>query len=227
MKATRTIQIALLSSACALVAGTGWGQATPEFSADYVTTSVAPAGRGPQTTKVYVAQGFLRTESLDRGHVMATVQDYARQKSIQIVPDQGWYAESDLQAGRGGGRGPDVHQHDINNPCADQEGTTCAKIGIDMVDGRSCDNWEFTGKDGKKWTACFDQQIHLLLRRVADGRTSELRNIKLGKQDPSLFRPAPDLKPGGVDQKLMQDSLEEVRQHELQRKQQEQSQQPQ
>src|SRR5580704_5180601 len=155
MKTIREFKVSSVLLAGVLLAGAVWGQAVLEFSAELVTTSAAPAGgvapsapsvapggpggrggRGPQRTKIFVAPGFLRTDGLDRGHVMSNVQDFARQKNIQIVPDQGWYNETDLQPGRGG-RGPDLRQYDLSNPCAGQDGISCTKIGTDAVDGRA------------------------------------------------------------------------------------------
>lgn len=78
---------------------------------------------------------------------------------------------------------------DPNNPCSNQPDTTCKKVGTETVNGRECDKWEFTGKDGKlKSTAWVDQKIHWPIRMLSeDGTTFELTNVKEGPQPESLF----------------------------------------
>ena len=55
------------------------------------------------------------------------------------------------------------------------------------MNGRSCDKWELTSKQGKQ-TVWIDPKLHFPIRSVsADGNTMDLTNIKEGSQPASLF----------------------------------------
>jgi len=74
------------------------------------------------------------------------------------------------------------------NPCANEEGVTCKKVGEETVNGRDCDKWEFTSKDASNnRTAWIDKKLHIPVRSVSADQTVEFTNIKEGPQDKSHF----------------------------------------
>lgn len=72
--------------------------------------------------------------------------------------------------------------------CQGNPGSTCKKIGSETVNGRSCDRWEMTDKNGHKTTAWIDQKLYAMVRlQEYDGTVTDLTNIKEGTQNASLF----------------------------------------
>src|SRR4029077_11620099 len=65
------------------------------------------------------------------------------------------------------------------DPCMGREGVTCKKIGTETINGRSCDKWEVTQKNGDKETIWIDQKLHFPIKsQTAGGMTTEFTNIR-------------------------------------------------
>jgi hypothetical protein len=58
---------------------------------------------------------------------------------------------------------------------------------VEQVNGRSCDHWQITHKDGKVTNAWIDQKLHFPIKSVSDDSTWQLTNIKEGEPSASLF----------------------------------------
>jgi hypothetical protein len=157
----------------------------PQFSADLQMT-----GRGGQemTGKMYFGGQHMRMDMDMRGHQSIMITDVAKKTSYMLMPQQKMYMEFNAQmAGRRGPDTQDMKPMDINNPCANQEGVTCKKVGTETVNGRSCDKWVFTGKNGETRTAWIDQKLHFPVKMESESTTWEMKNIKEGAQPASLF----------------------------------------
>jgi outer membrane lipoprotein-sorting protein len=182
------VRTILLASACLCISGAVCAQSALEFSADYVSTGAQARGGHVTTGKIYVGDGKLRQLGQLDEHTAITVND--GQNTYTLVPEQKLAMFTPGRAGRGG---TDIKQHDLSNPCAGQDGAVCAKVGAEVVGGRKCDSWDVTDKQGKKSTIWVDEKTRLVVKTVrADGSSFELKNIKVGKQDPNLFVVPPD-----------------------------------
>jgi hypothetical protein len=170
------------------------------FSATYQSTSRAavqnPAEMGRKGT-IWVANGKIRTEYLDEGHVMAHIMDPAQHTLYLMVPDQGFY-EDDSKGGIPAlpRKAPTVWIYNVADPCSSDTGTTCTHVGVDNVDGRACESWQFA-RDSESWTVCIDKSTGIALRKIEGDHTFELANVKVGKINPRLFELSPGLKKGG------------------------------
>jgi len=78
-----------------------------------------------------------------------------------------------------------------SNPCAGEEGTTCKNLGVEQVNGRTCDHWQITDKKGKVSNVWIDQKLHFPIKAVSEDSTLTLTNIKEGEQEASLFQILP------------------------------------
>jgi hypothetical protein len=86
---------------------------------------------------------------------------------------------------------------DPNNACPQYEAminkfgngpASCRKIGPDVVNGRSAIKYAGSSKNGSGY-AWIDPKLRFVLKWEDNkGGTVELRNIKEGPQDPSLFQ---------------------------------------
>lgn len=179
--------------AALLVSSLGSTQApTPTpFSADTQMTSERAGGR-EMAGKIYVGEGRMRWESQGgmgpRGGTGVMIINFATGIADMIMPEQKVYME--FGADQPGRRGPVASlkdPFDPNNPCANQPDTTCKKIGVETVNGRTCDHWEVThqGDVANMW---IDQKIHFPIKTVTKDSKITLTNIKEGEPDPSLFQ---------------------------------------
>jgi len=181
---------AMLFSASCLLAQVP--QLTP-FSADMEMSSTR-GDRGPRdmTGKMYVGHGAMRMEMQGEGPRQSVVITTFATRTVDILlPQQQMYIEhkaGDMPMGRRGPSPSDLKPYDPKNPCANEEGTTCKNLGPETVNGRTCDHWQITHKDGKVADVWIDQKLHFPIKTVGDGTTWELTNIKEGEPDASLFQ---------------------------------------
>jgi hypothetical protein len=169
-------------------------QTTPPmtpFSADMEFTTTRGQGAGHDVSgKIYVSGDHMRmdiTGGARGGAVIIT--NVVTKVSDTLLPEQHMYMEFNAeQMQRAAGMGPDVRPlPDPNNPCANQPGTTCKNLGVEQVNGRSCDHWQITDKSGKVGNVWIDQKIHFPIKTVAQDSTWVLTNIKEGAPEASLF----------------------------------------
>jgi outer membrane lipoprotein-sorting protein len=175
----------VLALACSVLPAQAQLANIPQFSADI--SSKMHGGESTQG-KMYFGGSKIRMDMNAGGHDMQIITDPAKQTSYMIMPQQKMYMEMNTAGMAGRGRTPEVKPVDPQNPCANQPGTTCKKVGAETVNGRSCDKWELTGQHGKK-TLWIDQKLHFPIRTVSDDSTTlEMTNIKEGTQPASLFQ---------------------------------------
>ncbi len=181
----RNLVAAVLFAALATIAAAQYWENIQPFSAD-----VQSSGRTDEMNgKIHWSGGSLRMDMKKDGKDVSMINNVPKKTSYIIMHDQRMYMEM------AGDRNPMAHRmntpqikpFDPNNPCANQEGYTCKKVGTETVNGRSCDKWEITGPDGRN-TVWIDQKIHFPVRSVSsDGATFNLTNIKEGPQPATDF----------------------------------------
>ena len=162
------------------------------FSAD-VEISSRLGGRGPCDVagNIFLTNGHMRMNFASAGHESAIITDSATKTVDILMPQQQMYMEH--KAGDMPGRGPgnmtqDLKAYDPQNPCANQPDITCKKIGVENVDGRSCDHWEITDKQGKTSNVWIDQKLRFPIKTVSQNSTILLSNIHEAEPDASLFQ---------------------------------------
>lgn len=163
------------------------------FSADMQMTSTGNAKVARDMTgKIYLGHGHMRMEMQGgpRGQSII-ITDFKTQTTDIVMPEQQMYMEH-----HAGGMAGGHHQAwgdvkplaDPNNPCAGDPGTTCKSMGVEEVNGRTCDHWQITDKEGKVSNVWVDQKLHFPIKTVSANSTWQLTNIKEGEPDASLFQ---------------------------------------
>jgi len=167
-------------------------QLTP-FSADMQLSSQR-GGRPAHDVagKMYVSQKHMRMDlqepNLHSGAIIIT--NFATQTTDTLIPDQHMYMEfsADQAAARRPGMGPSIKPlKDPSNPCAGDPGSSCKKVGVEDVNGRSCDHWQITDSQGKVSNVWVDQKLHFPIKSVTSDTSWQLSNIKEGEPEASLF----------------------------------------
>lgn len=161
-----------------------------QFSATAVQT--APEGK-TMTSRLYVGDEVVRTESSHYGQTRISIMDNKRRIAWMLNPEKQEYVEM---------RGPDPGTRDEprrsllpeepGSPCQEgREGFTCNKLGMENVNGRQTDKWEFiTTRQGQTVRAVFwvDRRLRTPIRKeFPGGHLSELRDIKEGVQPAHMF----------------------------------------
>jgi Domain of unknown function (DUF4412) len=194
------LQIILITTATALFflpIATAQMEMQPQpFSADMQFSST----RGGTMTrdmkgKLYFSSSHIRMEMQAGprgGSIMIT--DFKTQTTDILMPEQHMYMEhkADEMAGRRPGMMPNIKPlRDPSNPCAGEEGMTCKKVGVESVNGRTCDHWQITDKNGKVSNVWIDQKLHFPIKTVSEDSSLELSNIQEGEPSASLFQIPP------------------------------------
>ena len=104
------------------------------------------------------------------------INNFATHTADMLLVDQKMYMEFNTDQRRMRGPGmPDVQPlKDPSNPCARMPNMTCKKVGVEQVNGRTCDHWQITDKSGKttnssdRPAAAFPRQDGQRLGYVAD-----------------------------------------------------------
>lgn len=165
-------------------------QPTP-FSADMQFTSTAHgAATHEMNGKIYLSPQHMRMDMQGGPHGGAImITNFTSKTTDTLMPEQHMYMEfnaSDAMARRAGTPGIKPLR-DPSNPCASEEGMTCKNLGVEQVDGRTCDHWQMTSKDGKVTNVWIDQKIHFPIKSVSQDSSWTLTNIKEGEPAASLF----------------------------------------
>ena len=163
------------------------------FSADmqFSSTRGGSATRD-MTGKIYFGSGHMRMDMQGgpRGGAII-ITDFKSQVTDILMPEQHMYMEHNASemTGHRPGMMPNIKPlRDPSNPCANEEGTTCKKVGVEEVNGRACDHWQITDKNGKVANVWIDQKLHFPIKTVSEDSTWTLTNIKEGEPDASLFQ---------------------------------------
>ena len=162
------------------------------FSADMQFSS----SRGGGMTARHDRQHVLRIRSHAHGHAgrgggSVIITDFKTQTIDILMPEQRMYMEHKAgeMAGHRPGMMPNIKPfEDPDNPCAREEGMTCKKVGVEQVNGRTCDHWQITDKSGKVSNVWIDQKLHFPIKAVGEDSTWELSNIQEGEPSASLFQ---------------------------------------
>ena len=162
------------------------------FSADMQFIPTRGGGMARDNGKMYFGSGHMRMDMQGGQHGgTVIITDFKTQTTDILMSEQHMYMEH--KAGEMTGHRPGMMPNikplrDPSNPCADEEGTTCKKIGVEQVNGRTCDHWQITHKDGKVSNVWIDQKLHFPIKTVDEESTWELSNIQEGEPDASLFQ---------------------------------------
>jgi hypothetical protein len=161
------------------------------FSSDVqFTTTHGGGGSRPMTGKLYVGGKRMRMDMAGpTGNVVVIINSATKATDI-LMPEQHMYMEftADMTQARRPGMAPELKTFENpTDPCADQPGSTCKQLGVEQVNGRACDHWQITDKNGKVTNAWIDQQVHFPIKIVSPESTYELSNVKEGAPAASLF----------------------------------------
>jgi len=164
-------------------------QLTP-FSADMqFSSNRAPAAMRGMTGKIYVSHQHMRMDmngGPGGGPIMIT--DFATRTMDTLMPEQHMYMEFKADQMQRPGMGPNIRPlPNPNNPCANMEGVTCKNLGVEQVNGRTCDHWQMTHQNGEVSNMWIDQKVHFPIKTVSGESSWELTNIKEGEPAASLF----------------------------------------
>ena len=161
-------------------------QLTP-FAADMQVNSKS----GTEVTgKIYITPEHMRSEMQTQGFGGVVITTFATKTVDVLMPQQHMYMEmTGKDMPNRPGATPSLKPfRDPSNPCAYEEGATCKKIGTESVNGRSCDHWQITDKNGKVVNVWIDQKLHFPIKTVTGDTTIQLTNIQEGSQPASLFQ---------------------------------------
>jgi len=181
-----------LLAACVLLLGAAaQAQLMPQpFSADFSASSKGHAG--DITGKMFVSLPNSRMNMTSRGREMSMIMDGQTQTMYMIMPAQKMYME--MKPGQVNPMARNLPQvdskFDPSNPCASSlhSDATCKDLGPDKWDGRACEKWLITQKNGNSTTMWVDQKLHFPIRSEnSDGSVFAFTNIQEGKQPASLF----------------------------------------
>ena len=174
MKHTKLALCSLLLLAVSSV----WAQMPQPFSADMTLTHKT----GQKATgKIYFSPPKSRMDMTapqqkgGPGGNTSMITDPTTQTSYMVMHDQKMYMEMHLdqlakQMGPMVGRAPKAPtSFDPNHPCAAD--ATCKKVGTETVNGRVCDKWIFTDKNGTS-TAWIDQKLWYPIKSQSSGMGS-------------------------------------------------------
>jgi outer membrane lipoprotein-sorting protein len=169
------------------------------FSADFSTTS--SNGNANVKGKFYFSVPKMRMDMTDTGQhqnagpfggKMSMIVDGSNKIAYMLMTEQQMYMEFPLDQNSPFTQRMPKIQTFAGDPCSMTEGATCKKLGTETINGRTCDKWEMTPKNGEKETLWIDQKLHFPIKTVSEkGMTSEFTNIKEGEQDAALFKVPP------------------------------------
>ena len=161
------------------------------FSADLQATSNR-GGDIPANVKgkLYFTSGRIRMDMQGGPHGDVIIITNANiHRSDMLMPAQHVYLEFKTdQTGHQAGLAPSVKPfRDPGNPCADEQGTTCKKVGVEQINGRSCDHWLIHHKDETVSNVWVDKKLNFPIKTVTKEDTWQLSNIEEGEPAASLF----------------------------------------
>ena len=172
-----------------------FAQAPQPFSADMSTTSAN--GNANIKGKFFLSLPRMRVDITDTGQQrqagpfggkMTMLMDAEAKMAYMLMPEQQMYMEFPMTQDHPMLQQMPKLQNLQSDPCAGRQDVTCKKVGTETVNGRSCDKWEATKKDGQKDTFWVDQKLHFPVKSQTGNITTEFTNIKEGAPDPALFK---------------------------------------
>ena len=181
--AARTIQTFLFLTFCALCSAlpSHAGKGGPDFSAqaEYSADSVMTTEGMTMTSKVFYSRNKQRTEMM--GNISITRQD--KKVLWTLMPQSKSYMEMELNQDR--------------LPPTERSDVSMKEVGHETINGFTTTKYHFEGKekehsaDGFIWVTKEGAMIKMEATSEEKGKkmkvVSELKNLKFGKQDDSLF----------------------------------------
>ena len=171
---------------------TALAQMPQPFSADF---SAVSKNRTPITGKLFLSAPNMRMDISTGGMAASMIVNGNTKTRYMVMHAQRLYLEmKEGQASPMAESLPHIESWvDAKNPCAISADSTCKDLGPDTVNGRLCEKWQITPKNGSVTTAWVDPKLHFPIKtQTADGGSFELSNIKEGSQPASLFDPPSD-----------------------------------
>lgn len=172
--ATGLVLAAALPASAGQYAGPGF---SAEIWLDLGTGEYQEAGR------IYVDRIGVRMEVSPMGPKVVNLMIWDAPTVYHLRPDLGLYYEEPS-------RMPDTGF--TGEPCYDY--SNGEKLGLETANGGSTEKWRCTGQlrapsgvpvDATRW---HNRELNFWVREVTDrGAAMELRNIEIGRQEPSLF----------------------------------------
>jgi len=190
MKQTAYVKLTI-TIVLALAVSSAWAQMPQPFSADMTITHAKTGEK--MTGKIYFSPPKNRMDMNTKQGSMSMITDPTTKTSYSIMHDRKMYMEMHLnqlanQMGPMGHAPKAPASFDPSHPCGAD--ATCKKVGTETVNGRVCDKWLFTDKNGNTSTAWIDQRLFYPIRAQSQsGETLELTNVKEGAQPAALFQP--------------------------------------
>ncbi|HEY6970178.1 MAG TPA: DUF4412 domain-containing protein [Candidatus Angelobacter sp.] len=178
-----------------LAVSCAWAQMPQPFSADTLITQKTGE---KMTGKIYFSPPKNRmdmTAPAGKGGPMgggnvSMINDPSTKTMYMVMHDRKMYMEfhADQMAPMMGHAPKAPSSFDPSHPCGAD--ATCKKAGTETVNGRVCDKWIMTDKNGATSTAWIDQKLlYPIKAQSSSGETFELTNVKEGPQPASLFQP--------------------------------------
>ncbi len=160
------------------------------FSAD-MTISGMKNGENV-TGKIYYSLPKMRWDMNAHGQNMSMITNGSTQTTYMVMHQQHMYMEMHANQANANPMARNMPKidpsFDPQNPCGKQADITCKKAGTETVNGRVCDKWVTTDKNGRNSTVWVDQKLYFPVKSVSsEGTTMELTNIKEGAAPASTF----------------------------------------
>jgi outer membrane lipoprotein-sorting protein len=193
-----------LLAVCVLLLGAATqAQLMPQpFSADFTASTASHAG--DIGGKMFFSLPNMRMNMSSRGQDMSMIMDGSKQTTYMLMHAQKMYME--FKPGQFNPMARNLPQveskFDPSNPCASSlhSDATCKDLGEATWDGRSCEKWLLTQKNGHSTTMWVDQKLHFPIRSEnSDGSVFAFSNIKEGAQPASLFEVPPGYRPMDIN----------------------------
>jgi hypothetical protein len=162
-----------------------------EFSADLVNSKT---GSPRNIGKLYVGTDKVRFEGQDaEAHGGVALINFTTHVTDVLIPERQMYVE--MMQGQARRQQPFAffRPTDPDNACAEwlktvaKPGSTCHRVGPDLLNGRPAIKYEGTSSDGKSGTVWVDPKLRFALKWQDENGVVELQNIKEGSQPDSLF----------------------------------------
>jgi uncharacterized protein DUF4412 len=177
------------------IVSSAFAQAPQPFSADMATTSANT--NTSVKGKFFLSLPKMRVDITDTGQQrqagpfggkMTMLMDADAKMTYMLMPEQQMYMEFSMTQDNPMLQRMPKWQDLKGDPCAGRQDVTCKKVGTETINGRSCDKWEATKKDGQKDIFWVDQKLHFPIKSQTGHVTTEFTNIKEGAPDPALFK---------------------------------------
>ena len=176
---------------------------TAAHALEYSADGVFHGNRGAMgTNKIYVSHGKVRIQPV--GDAAYEIFDEAKQTDDIVVPAKKLILAQGLHTGQVRGVRYNVGPNLCSKVSTPSAPATCKKIGLDKIDGRVVEKWEFSRNARRQIitsTIWIDRSLDAVVKVVREGKvTYELLNVHLGPQAASLF-----VIPAGFQTKQMLD----------------------